>query len=383
MRPERVLVPVMRQVLARPRLADALFRFDPWGNPFSEESLANPLRMAEQIRGGDPVTWKRQYQQWIVIGYDEAREVLGSPSVGTANQVEVILDVSPYRKMAARTRSVLENIMLVTDPPRHTRLRGLVNRAFTPKRVAGIDERMIALADQYVAELPTDEFDLMESIAHRFPVAVIGELFGFPIEEQEWLHQRSAIVSRLFDALLGFDADQMDQAIDELYDRIVDLAAERRADPRDDLITGLALAEAEDGDRLSEEELVSVAIFILLAGHETTAAMIGNSILALHNHPDQRALIDARPELWPNAVSELLRFDTSVVADPRTALEDFELAGHRIKKGQNIAVLPWWVNRDLRHWPDADELRLDRDNPDPLSFGHGVHYCLGANLAKA
>ncbi len=383
MRPERFLVPAIRQVLARPRLADALFRFDSWGNPFSDEALNNPMGLAEKIRASEPVLWKRQFRQWLVTGYDEARELLASPSAGTANQVEVLLDVSPYRKMAPRSQEVIRNILLVTDPPKHSRLRGLVNRAFTPRRVAGVEDRMITLFDGFLDDVPDGRFDLMETVAYPFPAAVIGELFGLPAEDQTWLRNMSRVVSRLFDPFYGFDGAEMDAAIDEFARRILVLADKRRTEPREDLITGLALAEADDGDRLTEDELVSVALLILVAGHETTASMIGNAMLALHDHPDQRELVEAEPQRWPQAINELLRFDTAVVADPRTALEDFELAGHKIKKGQNLAVLPWWVNRDLRQWPDADELRFDRDGPDALSFGHGIHYCLGANLAKA
>lgn len=383
MRIESVAIPLLRQVVARPWLAKLAFRLDPWGNPLEPERVADPMIQAEVIRRDPPVVWKPVYQQWFVTGYDEAREALGSTSAGVANQAEVLLDVRPFTRLSGQARRFVTNLMLLSDPPQHTRLRGLVNRAFTPKQVSSITERMELIVDELIAGLPDGEVELMAGFAQPFPARVIAEMFGFPVDEFEWLRRVSTSMVKLTDVMVGFDPDEVSDAIAEFSTRILDLAAERLAEPRDDLLTGLAQAEDDGGDRLSDEELVAVAGIILIAGHETTAIMIALSLLALQQHPEQRALIDARPELWPNAVEELLRYDTALRADPRNAIEDFELAGNRIKKGQNILIMNFLANRDLRRWPDADELRLDRDDPVGLSFGHGIHYCLGANLARA
>jgi cytochrome P450 len=288
--------------------------------------------------------------------------------------------------MSTRSRAFFRNFLVATDQPAHTRLRGLVNRAFTPRQVNRLDERMAKLIDELIADFDphgTGEIELMNDFAVPFPARVIADLFGMDAADWRWLRDASATGVKLLDPFRGFDPAEMDMMVDELYDRVLSLAAERRADPRDDLITGLALAEADDGDRLSEDELVSIAGLILFAGHETTAGMFGNSIKALHDHPEQLAMVKAQPELWPNAVEELLRFDTAVISDPRAALVDFEVAGHKIKKGQNVLILNGLANRDLRRFADADELKLDRENPNPISFGHGIHFCLGASLARA
>ena len=384
MRREQVLIPLVRQIVKRPRLADALFRFDPWGNPFSDEMLNDPMVLAPAIRDSGPVYWHPLYQQWFVTGYDEAREVLASPHVGTANQVEVLLDVRPYTKLSERSRAMLRNLMLLTDPPLHTRLRGLVNRAFTPRQVSRLEPMMQSMVDELVATVDGEvEVELMTDVAVPFPAMVISELFGFQRSDWRWLRDLSAVFARLVDPVRGFDPAEVDTAVDELTDRVLELAARRRAEPLDDLITGLALAEADDGDRLTPDELVAVAGLILFAGHETTSGMLALSVLMLREHPDQLGLVRERPELWPNAVEELLRFDPTLRSDPRTVNEDFELSGHQLRKGQNIVVLPQLANRDHRRLPDADEFRVDRDDPAPLSFGHGIHFCLGANLARA
>ncbi len=383
MRIESIAIPLIRHVARRPRLAAAFFRLDSWGNPLLPERLSDPMLQAHLIRADPPVVWKPLYQQWFVTGYDEAREALGSTSAGVANQVDVLLDVRPFTKMSDQARRFVRNLMLLTDPPQHTRLRGLVNRAFTPRRVSSVDERMVEIIDELIAELPDREFDLMTSFAQPFPARVIGELFGIPEPDIEWLRDVSTSLVKITDIMVGFDPDEVSDAVADFSARILELAAERLREPRADLITGLAQAEDDDGDRLSDDELVAVAGIILIAGHETTSIMLALSLLALYEHPDQLTLIRQRPELWPNAVEELLRFDTALRSDPRCAIEDFELAGNPIKKGQNILILNNMANRDLRRWPDADTLRLDRQEPMGLSFGHGVHYCLGANLARA
>ncbi|MEM9561606.1 MAG: cytochrome P450 [Actinomycetota bacterium] len=391
MRREQVLIPLVRQIVKRPRLADAFFRLDRWGSPFTDEAVDDPMALAPAMRASGPVHWHPLYQQWFVSGYDEAREVLASPHVGTANQMEVLLDVRPYTSLSADSRSMLRHLMLLTDPPKHSRLRGLVNRAFTPRQVSRLEPMMTSMVDELLAGLlagpdgddaDPDEIELMGGFAVPFPAMVISELFGLDRTNWRWLREVSATFAKLIDPVRGFDPDEVDAAVDEFRSRVLTLAAERRAVPADDLLTGLALAEADDGDRLSEDELVSVAGLILFAGHETTSSMIGLSVLLLRERPDQLDLLRRRPELWPNAIEELLRFDPTLRSDPRTVNEDFELAGHHLKRGQNIIVLTQLANRDLRRLPDADELLVDRDDPAPLSFGHGIHFCLGANLAR-
>lgn len=381
MRKEQVLLPMVRQIVKRPLLANLFFRLDRWGNPYSQEFLEDPMVLASKVRPDGPVYWHPLYQQWFILGYDEAREVLASPHVGTANQMDVLLSVRPYTQLSDQTRSFLTNLLMFTDPPDHTRQRALVNRAFTPRQVARLEPTMNVLVDELIAGFG-DHVDLMNDFAVPFPAMVIAELIGLPSSDWPYLNDSARALVKILDPVRGFDPAEIDQAFAELHRRVNRLASERRVDPAADLMTGLVQAQAESGDRLSDAELVAIIGLLLIAGHETTSNMLALCLLHLRDNPAEMAKLEADPELWANAVEELLRYDPTVRTDPRHALEDFEVAGKRIKKGQNIIVLVQLSNRDSRRWPDADELRVDRQEPAPLSFGHGIHYCLGANLAR-
>lgn len=191
----------------------------------------------------------------------------------------------------------------------------------------------------------------------------------------------SGAMTQLLDPFRGFDADDMNASLHEFHEYVVELAAERRANPQDDLLSGLALAE-QDGDRLSEDELVAVFGLILFAGHETTAGLLGNALLVLEEYPEQRSWIREHPDQWTNAVDELVRFDTSVRSDPRSAATDIVVGDTVIPMGANIVLMLAVANRDPRRFDDPNTLKLDRVDPSPISFGHGIHYCLGANLAR-
>ncbi len=381
MRIESILVPTIRQILKRDRLAEQLLGRDSWGNPFSAENNADPYAILDVVRGEGPVLYKGLYRQWFVSGYDEIKTVLASPHAITRPQIEIMLDVRPYTKLNHAARSFIENFLIGVDPPDHTRLRGLVNRAFTPKQVARLDERMDAIIDDLIADMDPEQPDVVNGFNVAFPVHVICELLGVPKERWPWVKELSGRISQLFDAFRAFDPAEMNVALDDFRAYTLALAAERRADPKDDLITGLALAE-QDGDRLSEDELVSVFGMILFAGHETTAGLLGNALVALERFPEQRSWIRDHPDRWPGAVEELVRFDTSVRSDPRAALRDIPVGDIVIPAGAKIALMVSFANRDPRRFDDPDVLKLNREDPAPISFGHGIHYCLGANLAR-
>ena len=186
----------------------------------------------------------------------------------------------------------------------------------------------------------------------------------------------------LVDPLHGFHAKVVNARIAELNIYFTEVMEQRRVEPRDDLISVLVTA-ADDGEKLNNDGLLAMLGFLLFAGHETTTALIGNSLVALAQHPEQRALLRDRPDLIDNAVEELIRFDTSVQATPRATTAPIRVGDTTIPAGQQVAILWGLVNRDVRRWPDADKLRLDRPDPKPLSFGHGIHHCLGASLARS
>ena len=382
MRLEQVTVPLIRQVLSRPRLTDAIFSRLRWGNLFGEEFLADPYHNYDRYLDDGYVTYHRTYQSWFVLGYEEAAAVLASPDVSVADRFEMLLEIRPYSQLSDRSRGHISHWFLGQDPPDHTRLRRLVSRAFTPRRVAAMEPRIDAVAADLLDQIADDLHpEILEAFAAPLPVYAIGDILGLPRERWEWLREISDDLVDILDPFRAFDPEVMDNRLDELGDYILELAAARRAEPRDDLLSDLA-AVSDDGDRLSEQELVSMVSFLMLAGHETTTGAIANAIYALHRFPDQQALLRAKPDLIDNAVEELLRFDTPVMGDPRVAEADLDLGGTTIPKGATITVLLGLANRDKRRFDDADQLRLDRPDPRPISFGHGIHYCIGAALAR-
>jgi cytochrome P450 len=219
------------------------------------------------------------------------------------------------------------------------------------------------------------------SFTSPLPVYAIGELLGLPAERWAWLKSASDDITGLIDPLHGFDPRVVNARVAELNGYFTEVVEQRRREPRDDLISILVTA-AENGEKLDNEELLAMLGFLLFAGHETTTGLIGNSLVALAQHPEQRALLRDKPELIDNAVEELIRFDTSVQATPRATTAPIRVGDKTIPAGQQITILWGLANRDTRRWPDADKLRVDRPDPKPLSFGHGIHHCLGASLAR-
>jgi cytochrome P450 len=274
--------------------------------------------------------------------------------------------------------------MLIQDPPEHTRLRGLVSRAFTPRRVAKLEPRVAALVDGLLDEaFARGEVDWIHDVAEPLPAVVIAELLGVPPEDHRTFRGWS---SRLIDALPVFGqdgaSDEVAGAVDTIAGYLREQIARRRADPRDDLLS--ALIEARDAqDALSEEELVANAFLLLLAGHETTTNLIGNGLLALLRHPEQLDWLRADPAgRVAGAVEELLRFDSPVQGTVRVALEDVEIGGQAIGQGALVVCAIGAANRDPAAHPDPDRLDLARDPIRHLSFGLGTHFCLGASLAR-
>lgn len=384
MRKEQVLLPLVRGVVQRPRLASAFFRFDRWGNPFTEEIFRDPYPSYHKIRADGPVVYRGLYQQWFVSGYDEVREVLASDKVDVGAQIDVLLDVRPYTGLSEQAAWLFRHFLLMLDPPDHGRLRSLVAKAFTPKRVADLEGRIRSLATTQLDGLAVSgepEWEMVEGFNLPLPVNVIADLLGLPPDQWHWARRTTHRLVQLLDPFEGFDPADVNQAAAEAWEVWGALADERRANPTSDLFSGLVEAE-EDGDRLSRDELVVMAAFLMGAGFETTANLLGNATVALATHPGQRDLLRRSPDLWPNAVEELIRYDTSVRRDIRHTVAPLTVGGVTIPAGANVLLMLDAANHDPRHYDDPDDLRLDRIDPRPISFGHGIHHCLGANLAR-
>ncbi len=277
--------------------------------------------------------------------------------------------------------------MLGLDGAAHHRLRGLVNKAFTPRIVKRLEARMAQIAEQLVsAALARGEVDLVEALTYPLPVTVIAEMIGVPAEDRARFKQWSdEAVSVLGTGFFGsIDPKRLHRQLvlrDTMQAYFVPLAEERRRRPREDLLTGLVQAEHE-GSKLSHEEMLAMLTLILVAGNETTTTLIGNAVLELLAHPEQLARLRADLSLLPRTVDEVLRFASPVQFDPRRATHDVELAGETIR--ENEIVLCWLgsANRDETVFPAAERFDIARSPNPHLAFGLGVHYCLGSNLAR-
>ncbi|MFN8467797.1 MAG: cytochrome P450 [Caldilineaceae bacterium] len=282
---------------------------------------------------------------------------------------------------------MMGNWLLLMDPPDHTRLRSLVHKAFTPRMVAQLRASIQQLTDDLLAGAEQQAcdggtVDLMAAFAYPLPVSVICALLGVPREDYVQFHDWSDAIARSLD--LTDEAavyDRAAAAAGALTDYLDGLLTERRVRPQNDLISALVSLESE-GDKLTKSELFGTCALLLIAGHETTVNLIGNGTLALLRHPDQWQALVVNPALAPAAVEELLRYDSPVQMTTRIAQEAFDYGGHTIRRGQEVAFLLGAANRDPARFPNPDQLDLSRGDSRHLSFGGGIHYCLGAPLAR-
>jgi cytochrome P450 len=275
--------------------------------------------------------------------------------------------------------------MLNLDPPDHTRLRKLVTKAFTPRVVENLRPRAQVLVDEMLAKAQAaGEMDLIRDFAFPLPFAVISEMLGVPAVDGDKLRAWSGMIVRSLEPIIDTDlAIKIADASDHMFDYVGDMIEKKRKEPADDLLSALIAAE-EQGDVLSDSELQEQVLLLYVAGHETTVNLIGNGVLALLNHRDQLEQLRADASLMPNAVEELLRYDSPVQMSRRITLKDVEVRGKKIEKGSFCGVVLASANRDRARWgEDADTLDVTRaDASHHLSFGGGAHYCLGASLAR-
>ena len=270
--------------------------------------------------------------------------------------------------------------MLVLNPPDHTRLRRLVSGAFTARRVQALRpaiERMVG----ELLDAMTGEVDFVSAFAFPLPVNVIGELLGVPAADRARFQPLVRDWTRVLETISPEVLERADPAAAEIRGYLADLVEQRRREPADDLLSAL-VAAGESGDQLSGEELVTMAGLLFAAGFETTTNLLANGLVALLRHPEQRRLLASRPELAQPAVEELLRYDAPVQLIVRVVADPVELNGTAVDAGERVVAYLGAGNRDPRRFADPDELRLDRADTAPLSFGGGIHYCLGAPLAR-
>lgn len=338
-------------------------------NPLSAQLRADPYPLYDELRRKDPVHRMRLLDAWVLTNYEDVDMVLRD-----------------HRRFGNEGRDfgyIPYISMLDLDPPAHTRIRGLVSQGFTPRSVAALEPRIRQRVDELLDALEgKDRIDLIQDFAFPLPIIVIAELLGIPPEDREQFNEWSNVVSLTVDPLLNeTQIRQVRQTIEELFDYFDGVAAARRENPQDDLVSVLANAE-EDGERLSREDLLINLVLFLAAGNETTRNLVGNGTLALLRHPDQLQRLRANPGLLDTAIDELLRYDSPVQLDSRIAREPLEIGGKKIKPGQRALCVLGAANRDPAAFPEPDNLDIGREAANHLAFGRGIHYCLGAPLAK-
>ncbi len=354
-------------------------------NPASAANLRDPYPMYARFRERDPVHASRLIAGWALFRYADATAVLRDPRFSADERNSKNFALQRRQLVAAGALDAddpIEQSMLRMDAPDHTRLRGLVSKGFLPRAVERLRPRVEALVKELCDAMHgRDTVDVIEALAYPLPVIVISELIGVPAEDRARFKRWSDEVVRS----LGFssldDVRRSRVAGKELRAYFEGVAARRRDEPRDDLISALLAAE-EQGDRLSQSEVFSTLNLLLVAGNETTTNLIANGLHALLRHRDQLELLRGDPDLIPTAVEELLRFDSPVQATSRIALEDVEIGGRRVRRGQEVIVTLGSANRDPEQFEAPDRLDVTRKDNRHLSFGHGAHYCLGAPLAR-
>ncbi len=353
-------------------------------NPYLPGVRADPYPHYADLRREAPIHWSPA-GFWVFARYRDGAEILGDRGFATTEPRQWGNAATFGYEGAAFERVVdsLSHMMLFKNPPDHTRLRGLVSKAFTPRAVEGLRGRVHEIVGELVSAVrEAGRMDLIADLAYPLPAMVIAEMLGVPAEDRGHFRAWSRDLAPTIDPMIL--PDQLDRAaaaIDQFADYFTHLIAARRAEPRGDLLSAMIAAE-EQGDKLSQDELVANAMLLLNAGHETTTNLIGNGTLALLRNPDELDLLRREPARIPGATEELLRYDSPVQMTGRRTRTERVIGGTKIEAGQDVVVLIGSANRDPERFADAERLDVRRGDDEHLSFGGGSHYCLGASLAR-
>jgi cytochrome P450 len=353
-------------------------------NPLDPAFLRDPYPTYQRFQEQAPV-FRTPLGIWLVTRYEDVQTVLRDPRLEHR-----FMDMARRRAGDRVTTSPafqsLARWILMMNAPDHTRIRGLMARAFSVKRVEGLRPRVQKLVDELVGRVADQgQADLMSALARPLPVIVICELLGVPEEDWPRFLDDSCLPRHMLEPrpLSPREMDELDVAITRLGDYLGGLCEARRAAPRDDLISALVQAE-EQGERLSSEELIANLIMLFFAGHETTVNLIGNGLLALHRHPAELAKVRADRGLVPSAVEEMLRYDNPTqIAGVRCTTEPMTMGGVDLPPGSQLVPVIGAANRDPRVFDAPNTFDVTRSfTSKPLSFGGGMHFCLGAQLAR-
>ncbi|MFF3949979.1 cytochrome P450 [Streptomyces sp. NPDC001902] len=351
--------------------------------PFTDPAfVADPFPLYQELRQEGPVrraVIQGELEAWLVTRYEDGLAALTDPRL--SSDVRDAADPRLMARLPTTERESMIRTMLRADPPDHTRLRRLVSKAFTARRVAELEPRVQAVTDELLdAIVPAGRADLVEDFALPLPVTVISELLGVPVSDrydfQRWTDDM------VLQGPQPPDPAKIEAAWKQMHGYLTALLDAKRAHPGDDLLSAL-IATHDDEQRLDRHELIAMAFLLLVAGYITTVNLIGNGIAALLTHPDQLRMLREDPGLLPGAIEEFLRYDGPVNPGiARFAREDLTIAGVAIPRGATVVVASAIADRDPARFGDPDRLDITREDNAHLAFGHGIHYCLGAPLAR-
>ena len=350
-------------------------------DPFSPEFARDPYPFYALCRENTPLL--ELPFGWLVFRHADVTEILKDRRFGH-RYVETMSAAFGPELLEEPLYQMMRSTMLIADPPDHTRLRGLVAKAFTARRVESMRPRIRQIVDELIDRVePEGGMDVVRQFAHALPVIVICDMLGIPESDRAMFLESSRVTGRVVDPtpMTPEEIARGNENTTFLFDYFGRLFDLRRREPGDDLCSALVAAEQDEG-RLSALELAANVQLLFAAGHETTANLIGNGLLALHRHPDQLARLKAEPELMPNAIEELLRFDSSVQLTSRRPFEAVAYRDIRFEDHQMVYLMLAAANRDPAVWTDPDRLDVARPGVKAISFGGGLHHCLGAQLAR-
>ncbi len=334
-------------------------------DPTSDRIRNNPYDTYDRMRDKDPVHRMRLINAWVLTRYEDVDMVLRD-----------------HRRFLKDDEIIEYRSMLNSNPPDHTRLRAIVSKAFTPRSVAELYPRIERMVSGLLDDLEGEErIDLIEKFAFPIPITVIAEMLGVPSEDMDIFEAWSNDISLVIEPYQTEEQEaRVNRASEELFEYFEGIMEQRRREPQDDMITALMNAE-EEGDKLTHDELLGTLLLLLVAGNETTRNLIGNGTLALLRHPDQLQRLRDNPDLLDSAVNELLRYDSPVQLDGRIAQEDLEIAGTQIQAGERVISAIGAANRDPAAFTNPNAVDIGRREKSHISFGRGIHHCLGAPLA--
>ena len=359
---------------------------------FCRGGLDDPYPFYNRLRSEDPVHWSEILNGWVLTRYEDVVFGLRDSRLSAKRTPLWMQSVPSHQQEEMKPlRDGLQKWLIHLDPPEHTRMRKLVNKAFTPKAVEAMRSRIQAVVNELLDQVqPRGEMELIEDIAYKLPATVISDILGVPREDSDQFRSWSQDIMAFAGATSLTIPDrgtQANRSLKALSHYFLGLIEKLRRNPvsakvPDDRLLSALIAVEEDGDVLTDDELIAFANMLFVAGHETTMNLIGNGVLVLLQHPDQRRMLMEDPDLIASTVEEILRYERPVKRQTRVALEDLEIGGKSVRKGQFVMNMLSAANHDPAQFTDPDRLDISRSENKHVAFGTGIHFCLGAFLAR-